>query len=419
VNTFVFKISICRQTRFLSLMLGGLVCFAVQIAGAVQFQISDAAEFNKIIDTNSAVLTTNATLSLSDGSLQLEGPTWIPGSPGYLIFSYFNNSNPGDSNGRLKKLVLPSTVTDFLVPPAGTTYNGSTLDMQERFISCQSGINGLCVAMITNNNVVTTLVSTCGGLKFYSPNDVVVKSDRTIWFTDPAFNSGIADGTAGYATGHNVYRFNPTNGNATCTAVVSFPLGNSYRPNGICFSPDESLLYLADWGNRRILVYTVSSSNTLSGGSVFANIPNGNPDGIRSDTDGRVYSSSGNGVYVYMPYPDGHLIGRIVTPGTANLCFGGTDRRTLFIAAQPYILSIPLKVPGANSIRKLTTQGSGNNFTVSWPAPSTGYKLQTSDALGVQASWTDVADAPQVTNGLNRLDLPATNAAKFFRLRLN
>jgi len=399
-------------------MLGGLVFFAVQIAGAAQFQISDGAEFNKIIDTNTAVLTTNATLSLSGGSLQLEGPTWIPGSPGYLIFSYFNNSNPGDLNGRLKKLVLPSTVTDFLVPSAGTAYNGSTLDVQERFISCQSGINGLRVAMITNNNVVTTLVSTCGGLKFYSPNDVVVKSDGTIWFTDPGFNSGVNYPTSGYANGHNVYQFNPTNGNTTCTAVITFASNNA-RPNGLCFSPDESLLYLADWGNSRILVYSVSSSNTLSGGSVFANIPNGNPDGIRCDTDGRVYSSSGNGIYVYMPYPDSHLIGRIVTPSVANLCFGGADRRTLFITAQPYVLSIPLKVPGANSIRKLTTQGNGNNFTVSWPAPSTGFKLQASDTLGAQASWTDVAGPPQVTNGLNQLNLPATNAATFFRLRLN
>ena len=95
--------------------------------------------------------------------------------------------------------------------------------MQERFISCQAGSAGLCVAMITNNSVVTKLVTTCNGLKFYSPNDDVVKSDGTIWFTDPGFNSGITFGTSGYATEHNVYRFNPTNGNTTCAAVLTFP----------------------------------------------------------------------------------------------------------------------------------------------------------------------------------------------------
>ena len=337
--------------RFRGLLPAGLFVFAFRIAGATQFQIADAVEFNNIINTNTAVLTTNATLSLSGGSLVLEGPTWIPGSPGYLIFSYFNNSNPGDSNGRLKKLVLPGTVTDYLVPPADTVYNGSTLDMQERFISCQAGSAGLCVAMITNNSVVTKLVTTCNGLKFYSPNDDVVKSDGTIWFTDPGFNSGITFGTSGYATEHNVYRFNPTNGNTTCAAVLTFPgTGSSSEPNGLCFSPDESLLYLADWGNRRILVYSVSPSNTLSGGAVFMTLPTGkgNPDGIRCDAAGRVYSSASDGVYIYRPYPDGRLIGQIVTPtGVNNLCFGGDDRCTLFIASAPYILSIPLKVTGA------------------------------------------------------------------------
>ena len=279
--------------------------------------------------------------------------------------------------------------------------------------------------MITNNNVVTKLVTTCNGLKFYSPNDVVVKSDGTIWFTYPGFNSGIAFSSSGttYATNHNVYCFNPTNGNATCTVVYSFPgTGSSSEPNGLCFSPDESLLYLADWGNRRILVYSVSSSNTLSGGSTFITLPTGkgNPDGIRCDAGGRVYSSASDGVYIYRPYPDGRFIGQIVTPnGVNNLCFGGNDRCTLFIASAPYILSIPLKVTGSVWIRKLAACNNGGRFPVSWPAPSTGFNLQTSDFLGAKAAWTNVTDLPQVTNGLNQLGISATNATKYFRLRLN
>jgi gluconolactonase len=408
-------------------LLGGLLLFAVQVLGAGQFQIWDAAEFNKIIDTNNAVLTTNATVSLGSSTI-LEGPTWVPGNPGYLIFSAFQNGTYSNTNAGLRKLVLPTAVSTNLAPPAYTVYNGSTLDMQERFVSCQSGSAGLCVVMITNNpvlnsNVVTTLVSTCNGRKFYSPNDVVVKSDGTIWFTDPGFNSGIAFSPSGsiYTTNHNVYRFNPTNGNATCTAVLNFPgTGSSSEPNGLCFSPNESLFYLADWGNNRILVYSVSPSNTLSGGSVFANITNGAPDGIRCDADGRIYSSSGDGIYVFMPYPDGHLIGRITTPnGVNNLCFGGTNWSTLFIASAPSILSIPLKVPGANSIRKLTASVAGNNLSVLWPAPSTGFKLQASDFLGGQSAWIDLTNSPQVTNGLNQLSLPATNGAQFFRLHIN
>ncbi len=367
-----------------------------------------------MVDTNAAVLTTNATVNY-----WLEGPVWVPSNPGYLVFSAFNNSAPWDANGRLKKLVLPNTVTDYLPvpPPMGTVYNGSTLDMQERIVSCQSGSNGLRVVMITNGSVVTPLATTCGGLKFYSPNDVVVKSDGTVWFTDPAFNSGIADGTAGFVTGHNVYRFDPTNGNATCAAVLTY--GNSSRPNGLCFSPDESLLYLADWGNRRILVYSVSPSNTLSGGTTFVTLPagKGNPDGIRCDADGRVYSSANDGIYVYMPYPDGRLIGHIITPKTvANLCFGGADWHTLFIASQPNILSIPLKVAGAVSVKKVQISPmTGSSVKVTWPWPSTGFQLQVSPTLGGE-TWTPVEDSPSTSNGLNQIQFNLTNSAAFFRL---
>jgi gluconolactonase len=390
------------KSRFASVVCSGFFAFHTALQAAGVFNVLLPAEFSKVVDTNTAVLTTNATINY-----WLEGPVWVPADGGYLIFSSMG------SNNRLKKLVPPNTVSNFLIPPANTLYNGNTLDVQERLISCQGGAAGLRVVMVTNG-VVTPLVSTCNGLKFYSPNDVVVKSDGTVWFTDPGYNGGVGSPPQpGFQGGYYVYRFNPTNGNATCTPVITNAL---VRPNGICFSPDESLLYVADADTARhhIRVYSVSASNTLSGGSVFATISNGIPDGIRCDVAGRVYSSAENGVHIFLP--DGRLIGRIIIPNTvANLCFGGPDWKTLYLTAQPRVYSIPLKVAGAASLKKLRVTADGARARVTWPAPSTGFQLETSGAVH-SGLWAPVADVPVVTNGLNTITFEATNAAAFFRL---
>jgi gluconolactonase len=303
----------------------------------------------------------------------------------------------------------------FLAPPANTLFNGNTLDAQERLVSCQGGGAGLRVVM-TTNGVITPLASTCNGLKFYSPNDLAVKSDGTIWFTDPGYNGGIGSPPQpGFQGGYYVYRFDPTNGNASCVPIIT----NTFlRPNGICFSPDETLLYVADSDTTRhhIRVYSVSTSNTLSGGSVFCTVSNGIPDGIRCDVDGRIYSSSANGVHIFLP--DGRMIGRIIIANTvANLCFGGPDWKTLFIVAQPRVYSIPLKVAGTPSLKSLKVEGVvAGQVTVSWPAPSTGFQLETTDDLGPAGTWTPVPDQPVVTDGLNTLSFETTNAAAFYRL---
>ncbi|MBN2507363.1 MAG: SMP-30/gluconolactonase/LRE family protein [Verrucomicrobia bacterium] len=397
------------RLRFGRVACASFLGLALAARAAGIFDIRIPHEFNRVVDTNIAALATNAYVNY-----WLEGPVWVPGDPGYLIFSSIN-FNYANSNNRLKKLVLPNAVSDFLVPPAYTVYNGNILDGQERLISCQSGTAGLRVVMITNG-VVTPLVSTCAGLKFYSPNDVAVKSDGTLWFSDPGFNGNTATPPQpGYQYGHYVYRFDPTDGNATCTPVVTN--SSIYRPNGLCFSPDEDRLYLADYDARAIRVYALSSSNTLSGGSVFATLGNGNPDGIRCDTDGRVYSSSSNGIWIYLP--DGRLIGRIITARTvANLCFGGADWRTLFITAQPNVLSIQLRVAGAVSRKTLQVSSIGNSgVRVAWPWPSTGFQLQASTNLGT-GTWTPVPDTPSVSNGRNLIEFDATNAPAFFRLQM-
>jgi gluconolactonase len=376
----------------------------LQAARAATFQIADPVEFSKIIDTN-AVLTTNATINT-----WLEGPVWVPSGGGYLVFCDQNNN-------RLKKLVPPATVTDFLLPPANTLFNGAMLDAQERLIGAEAGSAGLKISMVTNG-VKVPLVTTCNGLKFYSPNDVAIKSDGTIWFTDPGYNSGIgAPPQPGFQAGYYVYQFNPTNGNSTCTPVITNGL---IRPNGLCFSPDETRLYVADsdTGRHRIQVYSVSASNTLTGGAIFANVTNGVPDGIHCDVDGRVWSSGGDGAYIFAA-ADGHLIGKIKFLRIANLCFGGPQYKTLYMTGQPVVTSIPVLVAGTPSLKKLRAAFNGSQLNLSWPAPSTGFALQETEQLTPPIIWTVSPLAITTTNGQNVVNVDATNSAKFFRLQLN
>jgi gluconolactonase len=380
----------------------GLLLLA-DVAHAVTFQIADPVEFAKIINTNS-VLTTNAT-----DNAWLEGPVWIPNGS-YLLFC-------DQGNNRVKKVVPPATATtDYLAPAANTLVNGTTLDAQERLIAAEAGSAGLRIVMIANG-VVTSLCSTCNGLKFYSPNDVVVKSDGTIWFTDPGYNGGIGNPPqAGFQSGYYVYRFNPTNGNASCVAVITNVV---IRPNGLSFSPDQSKLYVADSDNTRhnIRVYSVSSSNTLSGGTVFATVTNGIPDGIRCDSEGRVWSSGGDGAYIFAT--DGHLIGKIKFGTIANLCFGGPRYQTLYMTGQPVVTSLPVLVAGTPAIKTLKINSDGSKVSLWWNAPSTGFVLQQNDALEAPESWTDSSLAPVPTNGTNIVSIDPTNSAQFFRLRLN
>lgn len=372
---------------------------ALNADAASPFKIYDSVEFAKIINTNVAVLTTNTTINT-----WLEGPVWIPSGGGYLLFC-------DQSNNKLKKLVPPNTVSDFIDPPANTLYNGTTLDLHERLVAAQAGSAGIQIVMVTNG-VVTTVVSSCNGLKFYSPNDVVVKSDETVWFTDPAYN-GVTYPAAGYASGLYVYRCNLTNGNASCVAVIT---NGIVRPNGLCFSPDESKLYVADsdTSRHRILVYNVSSSNTLSGGSVFATVTNGIPDGIRCDVDGRIWSSGGDGAYIFAT--DGHLIGKIQFVKIANLCFGGPRYHTLFMTGQPVVVSVPVLVAGEPSLKHLQAGSDGTGLNLSWPAPSTGFALQEND--GDTNGWYDSDATMVVTNDQNVVTVGLTNAGSLFRLTM-
>ena len=289
---------------------------------AADFDVRDEAQFKKIIPADAKVE------KLADGFGFTEGPVWIPADGGYLIFSDIPKN-------QLKKWTRAGGISTFREP--SRNINGNSLDRAGRLVSAEH--SGRQISVTEKDGTVKTVVDRYDGKKFNSPNDVVVKSDGTVWFTDPPY--GLPKGEPKEQTGNYVFQFDPKNGR---TSIVST---NHDMPNGLAFSPDEKKLYVADSGRpRHILVYAVKTDGTLDGGNVFCKIDQGGPDGIRCDAAGRVWSSAGDGVQIFGP--DGALIGKILTPeGPANLGFGGKDGRTLFITARKGLYSIPVLVSGA------------------------------------------------------------------------
>jgi gluconolactonase len=231
--------------------------------------------------------------------------------------------------------------------PANNT-NGNTVDRQGRLVSAEH--RGRRISRTEHDGRVIALAEHWRGKRFNSPNDVVVKSDGSIWFTDPAY--GIDSDYEGERTeseigGCHVYRIDPYSGEVTQVA------DDFVRPNGLAFSPDETRLFIADTGAthvengpRHIRVFDVIDGRTLRGGEVFATCANGLFDGFRFDEDGRLWTSAGDGVHCYAP--DGTLVGKILVPETvANVCFGEFYRNRLFICATTSLYACYLKVRGA------------------------------------------------------------------------
>lgn len=302
---------------FLSLPL---LAVSLLAADSEPFVIKNEAEFKKCVAADARVEKLAGDLGFT------EGPAWHP--EGFLVFSDIPNNE-------LKKWTRDGGLTTFRKPSQNV--NGNTIDRQGRLVSAEHSARR--VSVTEKDGMVKMVVDRYDGKKFNSPNDVVVKSDGTFWFTDPPY--GLPKGEPKEQAGNYVYRFDPRNGR---TSLVST---NHDMPNGLAFSPDEKKLYVADSGKpRHIRVYDVQADGTLGGGGVFCKIDKGGPDGIRCDAAGRVWSSAGDGVHIFAP--DGTLIGKILTPeGPANLGFGGKDGQTLFITARKGLYSIPVLVTGA------------------------------------------------------------------------
>jgi gluconolactonase len=253
-------------------------------------------------------------------------------------------------NNRLLRYDEVSGRTTVFREPSNFS-NGNTRDRQGRLVTCEHG--GRRVSRTEYNGDITVLADSYQGKKLNSPNGVIVKSDNTIWFTDPSYGiSGDNEGTRETEElPHNVYMIDPKSGKMTVVA------GDFDQPNGLCFSPDEKLLYITDTGKPStwsIRVFDCSADNKLTNGRVFHDFKGKFlSDDIRSDEDGNIWSAGGwgepstTGVSVYAP--DGTPLGRVVVPETAgNLCFGGYghNHSFLYITAGSSLYQIPVHTRG-------------------------------------------------------------------------
>ena len=302
------------------LAVSGLLLVA-SVTVAAEFDVKDEAEFKKLFPPDAKVE------RLATDMRFTEGPTWVNLAGGYLVFSDI----PAN---QLKKWTRENGVTTFREPSNNS--NGNTTDAEGRLVTAEH--SGRRISLTDKNGATTTVVDQFEGKKLNSPNDVVVKSDGTIWFTDPDY--GIKPDQK-EQPGNYVYRFDPKSEKLTAVAK------DSEKPNGLAFSPDERKLYIADSGPpKHIRVFDVSGDGALSNGKIFATIDKGAPDGIRCDSGGRIWTSSGHGAQVFGP--DGKLIVTINLPeSAANLCFGGAEGKTVFFTARKSLYSVPTLVTGA------------------------------------------------------------------------
>ncbi len=262
----------------------------------------------------------------------VEGPVWF-GDAGCLLFSDIPNN-------RIMRWT-PEGVTTYRTP--SNYSNGHTRDREGRLISCEHGLRRVTRTELDGS--VTVIADGFGGKRLNSPNDVVVSRDGAIWFTDPHY--GIMTDYEGFKGEQeqpcHVYRVDPAGG---IEAVIT----DMHCPNGLAFSPDESLLYVADTGRmfhpdpQHIRVFEMASGRPRAG-RVFHTISPGCADGMRVDTDGNLWSSAADGVHCIAP--DGTLFGKVLVPETvSNLCFGGRAKHQLFITATTSVYSVILNRTG-------------------------------------------------------------------------
>ena len=272
---------------------------------------------------------------LHTGCRWTEGPVYFPALRS-LLFSDIPND-------RMLRFDEQSGAVSVFRQPADYT-NGNTVDRQGRLVSCQHGLRR--VVRTEHDGFITVLAERFEGKRFNSPNDVVVKSDDSIWFTDPSY--GIDSNYEGFQAPselgeRRVYRIDPRTGGVTAVA------DGFAQPNGLAFSVDEKRLYIADSGKGRgiMRVFDVHGGE-LSGGEVFIECADGIYDGLRVDMNDRIWTSAGEAVHCHDR--DGTLLGRIALPErVANLTFGGPKRNRLYITATSSLYSVLVAVSGAKT----------------------------------------------------------------------
>ncbi len=276
------------------------------------------------------------------GGRWTEGPVYVPAGR-YLVFSDI----PNDRSLRYDERTDETTLFE---EPA-LNQNGHSLDNEGRIVSCEH--RGRAVTRIGHTGRREVLADSYKGKRLNSPNDVIVKSDGSVWFTDPTY--GIDSEYEGDAAESEigascVYRIDPAGG--SITAVIT----DMVRPNGLAFSPDESMLYVADTGISHvgrdcppdIRAYPMAADGRAPTGdhTTFATCDNGLFDGFRVDAHGNVWSSAGDGVHCFAP--DGALLGKILLPEVAaNVEFGGIKRNRLYICATTSLFAMYLNTAAA------------------------------------------------------------------------
>lgn len=273
---------------------------------------------------------------LATGFDWVEGPVWF-GDADCLLFSDIPNN-------RIMRWSPETGISTYRSP--SNYANGHTRDLQGRLISCEHGTRR--VTRTEHDGSITVIADQYNGKPLNSPNDVVVKSDGSIWFSDPHY--GIKTNYEGFAAPQEnpcvVYRATPDAG------ALEVMVSDMNCPNGLAFSPDESLLYVADTGRmfsddpQHIRVYECAADGTLSQGRHFHTVDPGAADGFRMDTDGNLWSSAADGVHCIAP--DGRLLGKILVPElVSNICFGGRAKHELYITATTSLYRITLNRQGA------------------------------------------------------------------------
>ena len=268
---------------------------------------------------------------IASGFQFTEGPVWHP--DGYLIFSDI----PASRTYTWK----PDGTVGILREPSGFA-NGLTLDHQRRLIACEHG--GRRVSRVAADGTVVTLADSYGGKRLNSPNDLVVKSDGTIYFTDPPYGLAPPHGPSVLEQEqpcNGLYRIMPN-------GELDLLIDDFDRPNGLAFSADESLLYVDDSPRRHVRVFDVRPDGRLANSRLFADMDHpqpGSPDGMKIDTEGHLFVTGATGVWVFEP--DGTCLGVITTPERpANCAWGDADRQTLYITARTSLYRVRTSVPG-------------------------------------------------------------------------
>ena len=277
---------------------------------------------------------------IATGMRWTEGPVWF-GDGRYLLWSDIPNN-------RIMKWDEETGAVSVFRKPSNNA-NGNTRDRQGRLLTCEHDTRR--VTRTEPDGSITVIADKFDGKPLNSPNDIVCKSDGSIWFTDPPF------GVLGFYEGHmakpelptNVYRVDPKTGQLGVAA------GDVNRPNGLCFSPDETKLYIIEAGvtPRRILVYDVVDGGArLTNRRTLIDAGPGTPDGFRCDVDGNLWCGWGmgqaglDGVWIFNP--EGRHIGKINLPARcANLCFGGLYRNRLFICGSQSVYALYVNTQGA------------------------------------------------------------------------